>query len=115
VGSISDNALAAGCAKHIGAVHGDQIRVLTGLDAGKYFTVNIIETEADLELSTDLGIDPRARVVMRFDNDFPIPALNGQERIRTSDGKVWTAVKAPQNSYLTTDFELKENKSGTDK
>jgi hypothetical protein len=110
--SLSDQMLAGGCASHVEAVHGEPVTVLSGPDAGKTFTA-VRETEADLIVTTDLSEDPRAKNVIRF-RDGNVPRIIGQCVLKTSDGKKWHAVKAPQDGYLTTDFELREIVPGKD-
>jgi hypothetical protein len=103
--SIADNLLSAGAAAAVEAVHGEQVVVLTGLDSGKTF-VAVREIESDVTVSFDNNSpDPRARRMLRF---RVAPRLNPNDRIRTDDGKLWNAVRSPQDGYLTTDFELTE-------
>lgn len=111
--SLSDKMLASGCALHVEAFHGEPILILTGLDQGKTFTA-VRETETDQLLTTDFGTDPRAKRVIRFRDGQPIPRISAQDKIQTEDGKKWTAVKAPQDGYLSTDFELTEIVPGVD-
>lgn len=106
--SLADKMLARGCVQHVGAVHGERIQVLTGPDAGKFFQANIIETAPDQILSTDLGEDPRAVMMLRFDNQLPVPNITKSARIQTSNGKVYLATKQDFSGYLTTDFQLIE-------
>lgn len=105
--SLSDKMLAGGCALHVEAVHGEPILILTGLDAGKTFTA-VRENESDMLLATDLGADTRAKRIMRFRDGQPVPRLGSQDTLKTEDGKKWTAVRRPDDGYLTTDFELIE-------
>lgn len=111
--SLSDKMLAGGCALHLEAVHGEAIVILTGRDAGKPFTA-IRENETDMVLTSDLGVDPRAKRMLRFRNGTPVPNLAQQDRLQTEDGKIWTAVRRPDDAYLTTDFELIEVVQGLD-
>jgi len=105
--SLSDKMLAGGCALHVEAFHGEPILILSGREAGKTF-IAVRESETDQVLTTDLGTDPRARRVLRFRDGAPVPNLASQDRLQTEDGKIWNAVKAPQDGYLSTDFDLIE-------
>jgi len=97
---------------HVENLHGETITVLSGADAGKPFTA-VQEIESDIVFEGDTGIDPRGKRILRF--RFPkIPNLAAQDRIQTDDGKTWTAVRRPGNSYLTQDFELSEVVAGKD-
>ena len=105
--SLSDTLLDSGCALHIEAAHGESIKVLSGVEAGKTFTA-VRETEMDAILTTDLGMDPRAKRIIRFRDSGTVPRLGGQDIVQTDDGRKWHAVQNPQAGYLTTDFELVE-------
>lgn len=111
--SLSDKMLAGGCALHVEALHGDVILILDGPDAGKNF-VAVREIEQDMILNTDLGADPRAKRMLRFRDVIPLPRINSQTRIKTEDGKIWTAVRNPGDGFLTVDYELTEVVSGKD-
>lgn len=104
---ISDKMLAAGCALHVEAIHGEPILILDGTDAGKSF-MGVRETEQDMVINTDLGIDPRAKRMLRFREGMPLPVIAAQTRIKTEDGKIWTAVRNPGDGFLTVDYELIE-------
>ena len=111
--SLSDKMLASGCALHVEAIHGETILILTGPDAGKPFTA-VRETEQDMLLTTDIGADPRAKRMLRF-RDIPVmPVITSQTRIKTEDGRIWTAVRNPNDGFLSTDYELTEVVSGKD-
>lgn len=97
----------AGGTRLVEALHGEVITVLSGVNAGQKFTA-VRETQADQILITDLGQDGRAKRVMRFREGGPVPVLAPADKIATDDGKTWTAVRAPQDGYQTTDFELTE-------
>ena len=103
-GSLSTQLLSSGCAQAIEAIHGESVKILSGPDAGKVF-LGVVETESDLGLSSDLGIDPRAKVIVRFRDN---PRIESQEKVQTSDGKKWTAIRREFSAFLTNDFELKE-------
>jgi hypothetical protein len=105
--SLSGKMLAGGCALHVEAIHGESILVLTGLDQGKSFT-GVRETEADMVINSELGADPRAKRMLRFRDSIPVPRLGLNDRIKTEDGKIWTAVRNPGDGFLTNDFELIE-------
>lgn len=104
--ALSDTLLAGGCAPHVEAIHGETVRILSGQDAGRPF-IGVVETEADLVLNTDLGDDPRAKIMLRF-RDGHVPRLDSQGVVQTADGKKWNAVRRQFGSFLTDDFELKE-------
>ena len=103
--SLADNLLTVGVSI-TEAVHGERVVVLTGLDAGKTFT-GVRENSADVVLDENLSPDARAKRIIRF-RPGSVPRLNPTDRLRTDDGKVWKAVKYPQDNFLTEDFELIE-------
>ena len=103
--SIANNMLLSGCARHVEALHGEQIEVLTGLDSGKTF-VAVIEQLPDVMLIDSFGSDPRAKTIIRFVSG--VPRLTRNDIIKTSDGRMWGAVADPQLDYLSSDFEVSE-------
>lgn len=103
--SIGDNLLAGGCAANLAAIHGEPVKVLTGVDAGKTFTA-VVENEQDLSIDTNLGVDPRMKRIARF-HGAP-PQLSSQDKVQLSNGQVFKAVLQPGAAYLSTDFELIE-------
>lgn len=105
MGSLSDNLLADGYSL-LESVHGEQVTVLTGLDAGKKFTA-IKENAPDVMLDSDMVVDPRAKRIIRFKSGN-VPRISDADVIQTSDGKLWRTVKYPQSGYLSEDFELVE-------
>ena len=107
MGALSDTMLGVSLMPLISAVHGERILVLTGLDAGKYFT-GVREIEQDLTLREGDNNDPRAKVMLRFDVKYPYPRLSKTDRIKTDDGKTWNALVQKQANFLTEDFELVE-------
>ena len=102
--SLAEKMLRRGCVKLVDAVHGEVIRVLSGADAGKDF-FGVVEVTNDLVMSEGVS-DIRARILLRFSGTVPSMAKEGL--IRTADGKRWRAIRAPQNGYLSDDFELIE-------
>lgn len=111
MGAISERMLARGCVRNIERVHGEQVKILSGLDAGKSFTA-VVEIEQDLVLGDDgLGNDPRAKVMCRFS---VAPNIDSQDVVQTADGKKWNAIKRDFSDFLTTDFELMEIISAKD-
>jgi hypothetical protein len=112
MGSLSDTLLADGCALHIESIHGEPIKILSGSDAGKPF-VAVRETESDEILASELGIDPRAKRILRF-RAGQVPNLGSQDLIETDDGKKWKTIRRPDTGYLTVDFELVEIVAGKD-
>lgn len=110
---LSDTMLAGGCGLHIEAIHGELVLVVTGRDAGKRFSA-VRENASDVVLDENMGADVRAKRMIRF-RDGSVPQMNSQDILETMDGKRWRTVKAPQDGYLTTDFELIEIVSGKDK
>ncbi len=104
--ALSDTLLAGGCARHIEAIHGELVEVLDGPDAGKKFMA-VREVESDQMLVTELGADPRAKIVIRFiDGTEPPLGMNG--KVKTDDGRQWTAVRRQEGAFLTQDYELTE-------
>jgi len=101
--SAADKLLANGV-RVLEQAHGEPVEILSGDDAGATFTA-IIETETDSVLSAALGDDPRPRRVMRFS---AAPRMAHSVRVRTSDGRQWTAVRMPGQAHLTNDYELTE-------
>ena len=112
MGALSDTLLAGGCARQIEAIHGERVQVLDGSDAGKSFTA-VREVEADQVLTTELGIDPRAKIWLRFREDAT-PNIVSQGTLQTDDGKKWKAVRRQEAGFLTNDFELTEIVPGKD-
>lgn len=105
--------LSGGAAVHVESLHGETITVLSGADAGKSFTA-VNETEQDVVFEEQLGMDPRAKRVLRFRVGGLIPNLTSQDRIQTDDGRIWIAIRRPDSGYLTIDFELSEWVAGKD-
>lgn len=97
--------LAGGCAKNIDAVHGEQIEILSGPDAGKTFNA-VIEVEPDQGLFTEQGNDKRAKIVLRFLGDGPQLGMTG--KIKRDSGKIYQANSRDEADFLTTDYELTE-------
>ncbi len=110
--AISHRLLARGALAHVHALHGERIEVITGEDAGAFFT-GVIEVESDGMLPTELMADPRGRRMLRFKNGS-VPRLKAHDRIKTDDGKTWTAIRQQFSAFLTTDFELREVVAGKD-
>ena len=96
--------LDSGCAAQIEAIHGEPVEILSGPDAGKIFTA-VREVESDQVLSTDLGIDPRGKIFLRFRGE---PQIGDQGRVQTDDGRKWNAVRRQESHFLTNDYELTE-------
>ena len=112
MGSLSDTMLGSGTGILIPVLHGELVTVLSGLDIGKTFTA-VIEVEHDLTLSGDgVGMDRRAKRVIRF--FAGVPRMTGQTQIQDSDGNKWRLIDDPQNGYLSTDFELEAIVPGID-
>jgi hypothetical protein len=104
--SLSDTLLNDGLIPLVEQVHGEQIKVLTGLSAGKLFT-GVIEIEQDVQFETELDNDPRGKRMVRFTNrPGNVPQLVKLDRIQTSDGKQFAVVRQPDTSYLTVDYEI---------
>ena len=112
MGSVSDQMLSGGCVVLVAALHGERVRVLSGTDAGRFFTA-VQEVEPDLGFDGLLGQDPRGKRVLRFEAGS-VPCLASQDFLETDDGRRWRAVRRPDSSYLTVDFELAEAVKGKD-
>lgn len=110
--SLADSLLGDGYDAAMATVHGEVITVLGGTDAGKTF-VAVQDIVEDVIIDSDLGEDRRSQRVLRF-RIGSVPMLSSQDRIQTANGKTWTAVRRPGNSYLTVDFELREVVNGKD-
>lgn len=108
--SLSDTMLAGSCMPLLENVHGEPVRILDGVDAGKIFYA-IKENEQDINLESDLLNDPRAKRMLRFtDRAGNVPSTNTKKmvKIQTGDGKRWTATRQDFGAYLSVDFELAE-------
>ncbi len=111
--ALSDTLLAGGCAVQLEAIHGEPVTVLQGPDAGRTF-IGVVETESDLILATELGNDPRGKLMVRFRPE-QTPRIQSQCQVtRLSDGKKYNAVRQDFSAFLTNDFELKEIVEGKD-
>lgn len=89
-------------------VHGERVKVLDGVDAGKWFTA-INEVEADQVLESEIMRDPRAKRMLRFtDRPGNVPSVNTNKlvKIQTADGRKWAATRQDFSAYLSVDFEL---------
>lgn len=114
MGSVSDTMLSGSCAPLLENVHGEQIKILTGKDAGKTF-VAINEHEPDITLESDLIVDPRAKRMLRFRQVAGnVPQLTKLDKLQTADGRKWTATVRPGAAYLFVDYELAEAAKGID-
>lgn len=105
MGALSDSMLATGCVPHIEAIHGEEFEILSGPNAGQKFK-GVREIVSDQILATDLGEDPRDKIMLHIPSIRNV-VLPAQGRIRSEDGRQWTAVRQPQ-SHLTDDYELIE-------
>ena len=104
--SLSDIMLAGGAGTLIPALHGEPVTVLSGPSAGMVFTA-VIEIVPDETISMDgMGMDRRAKRKISFFGN--VPAMSGNTKIKTGDGKRYLVVDDPQNGYLATEFELQE-------
>lgn len=110
--SIAEKLLVDGYGS-IESVHGETVTVLGGVDAGKVFTA-VQDLVEDFTLDELTGPDRRAKRVLRFRAGATAPTLASQDHIRTSNGRVWKAVKCPGNTFLTVDYELREVVAGKD-
>ena len=109
MGSLSDTLLASSLMPNLESVHGEPIKVLDGVDAGKVF-VGVITHEPDVTIESDLSIgDARQKVMCRFANrPGNVPSVNTKRlvKIQTQDGKKWSATRQDFSAYLSVDFEL---------
>lgn len=102
--------LAGGCMPLLDSVHSEPVQVLDGVDAGKVF-YGIIEHVPDIILDSEIISDPRGKRMLRFtDKPGNVPSVNTRKlvKVKTSDGKRWTATKQDFSAYLSVDFELAE-------
>lgn len=113
MGGLSDQLLSVGCVQHVEFLHGEQVQILTGPDAGKFFGATL-EAEPSAVLDAELGPDVRSKWVIHFDTTKLLPNLRSQDRLKDSNGKVWKVVTYQPGSYLTTDFEIIEVVPGVD-
>ncbi len=110
MGSLSDTMLAGGAMPLLDNVHGEPVQILDGVDVGKIFYA-IRETEADVVDDSELIKDPRAKRMLRFtDRPGNVPSVGTKKmvKIKTADGKRWTATRQDFGAYLSVDFELVE-------
>ena len=102
--------LAGGLMPCLESVHGEVVQVMDGADAGKLFTA-INEIVPDVQLESELLIDPRAKRILRFtDRPGNVPSVNTKKlvKIKTSNGKLYSATRQDFSAYLSVDFELVE-------
>lgn len=104
--SIAEQSLAGGAIRHVDAVHGDRVFIVSGPDAGKAFR-GVVKTEGDQDIASLLGQQVLGRVLLYFRADSPQPVITPQTVLQAK-GRVWTAVQQPRNSFLTVDYELTE-------
>lgn len=115
-GSLSDQMLAGSCMPLLDALHGESIEILDGVDKGKTFYA-IKENQPDVVLESDVVIDPRGKRMLRFtDRPGNVPSVGTKRlvKVKTADGKVWSATRQDFGAYLSVDFELVEISKGID-
>jgi hypothetical protein len=109
MGSLSDNLLSTGLMPNLESVHGEPIKVLDGVDAGKTL-IGVITHEPDVNLESDISLgDVRQKVMCRFTNrpgNVPGVGTKRLVTLQTQDGKKWAATKQDFSAYLSVDFEL---------
>ena len=108
MGSLSDTLLAGSLMPNLESVHGEPVKILDGVDAGKTM-VGVITHEPDVIVDSDLLADARQKVMCRFTNrpgNVPTVGTKRLVKIQTQDGKKWAATKQDFSAYLSTDFEL---------
>lgn len=108
MGSLSDTLLAGSAMPLLESVHGEPVKVLDGVDAGKTF-IGVIAHETDINLESDIMSDPRQKTMCRFtDRPGNVPSVNTKKlvKLQTADGKKWAATKQDFSAYLSVDFEL---------
>lgn len=116
MGSLSDTMFGTSAMPLLDAAHGEPVKILDGVDAGKVFYA-IRETQEDIVLASDLINDPRGKRMLRFtDKPGNVPSVNTKRlvKIQTSDGKKWSATRQDFSAYLSVDFELAEIVAGKD-
>ena len=102
-----------GNAHHIEAVQGETITIISGESAGETYIADSA-VESDFVIDSNLGMDPRAKRILRFRVGGNLPTLASQDILQTADGKRWHAVRRPGSAFLTVDYELKEIAAGLD-
>ena len=112
MGSLSDIMLSGGLPSYVG-VQGEPIVVLTGPDAGKTFRAVLLNL-SDQDLATELGSDPRGKRTLDFQQGDPVPAIDSQDEVQTSDGRIWKVTQGRYSGYLETKFEVTEVVAGKD-
>lgn len=108
--SLSDIMLAGGCMPLLENIHGEPVQILDGVDTGKVFYA-IRENETDVPSESEVLSDPRAKRMVRFtDRPGNVPSVNTKKmvKVKTADGKRWTATRQDFSAYLSVDFELVE-------
>ena len=108
MGSLSDTMRAGSLRPSLESVHGEPIKVLDGVDAGKTF-IGVITHEQDIDITSDTLSDPREKIMLRFTNrPNNVPSVNAKRmfKLQTQDGKKWSATKQDFSAYLSVDFQL---------
>ena len=109
MGSLSDTLLAGAGMPNLSAVHEESVLILDGIDAGNTMYA-IITHEPDVSISSEIIYsDPREKVMARFTfRPGNVPSANTKRmvKIKTQDGKKWSATKQDFSAYLSTDFQL---------
>lgn len=102
---LSDTLLARGFANVL-AVHGETLLVLSGANDGLTFA-GVLLAEPDLSLETELGADPRERVLLHCERNPLTIGLTSQVLIQDSGGKRWRVLRRTDNpNRITLEFEL---------
>lgn len=100
--------LASGAMPLLEEVHGERVKVLDGVDRGRWF-VAIKENETDLQLSSPVVQESFGKRMLRFtDRPGNVPSVNTKKlvKLQTLDGKKWAATRQDNSAYLSVDFEL---------
>jgi len=107
--SLIDKHLASGVGIHMPASDGQDVKILTGDDAGKIFTGCIYNAD-DYVLGTELVEDRRAHRVVEFYGTAPkIGQMSQVEFVdEMGETKRMNAVRQPGSGYLSKTFDLQE-------
>lgn len=110
--SISDTMLIQGCVKLVDTLHGENVTVLTGVNAGQTFFA-VKEVMGELIIDGLVSKDDRAHRIIRFNNSKPLPQLKPEDTLQIGTSQ-WVVLDRKEDAYLTTDYEISQLIAGID-